>query len=116
MVVFVTLYREPLLKRRRGTPRFDTSDAFLDAKPVAVLDLHGYSASEAVEVVRGFLASWSPRAHGGVVHIITGKGRGSGGRPVLKPKVATLLRTEVRHLVADWDRDANDAGYIVRLR
>ena len=104
------------MKRRRGAPRFDTSDAFLDAKPVAVLDLHGYSASEAVEVVRGFLASWAPHAHGGVVHIITGKGRGSGGRPVLKPKVATLLRTELRHLVADWDRDADDAGYVVRLR
>jgi hypothetical protein len=35
---------------------------------------------------------------------------------VLKPKVATLLRTELRHVVADWDRDADDAGYVVRLR
>ena len=104
------------MKRRRGAPRFDSSDAFLDAKPVAMLDLHGYSASEAMVLVRGFLASWAPRAHGGVVHIVTGKGRGSGGRPVLKPKVATLLRTELRSLVADWDRDADDAGFVVRMR
>jgi DNA-nicking Smr family endonuclease len=104
------------VKRDRRSPRFDATDSLLDAKPVAVLDLHGYSASEAVEVVRGFLATWASRAHGGVVHVITGKGRGSGGRPVLKPKVATLLRTELRHLVADWDRDADDAGYVVRLR
>ena len=104
------------MKRHRGTPRFDASDPLLDAKPVAVLDLHGYTATEAVEAVRRFLATWARGARGGVVHIITGKGRGSGGRPVLKPKVATLLRTELRHLVADWDRDADDAGYIVRLR
>lgn len=104
------------MKRRRGTPRFDASDSFLDAKPVAVLDLHRYTASAAVEVVTGFLAAWARGAPGGVVHIITGKGRGSAGRPVLRPKVATLLRTQLRHLVADWDRDADDGGFVVRLR
>jgi DNA-nicking Smr family endonuclease len=104
------------VKRHRGTPRFDASDSLLDAKPVAVLDLHGLGVAQAVEVVRGFVTAWALRAPGGVVHIITGKGRGSAGRPVLKPNVAALLRTEFVHQVADWDRDRNDAGYMVKLR
>jgi len=104
------------MKRHRGTPRFDVADSLLDARPAAVLDLHGYGATEAVEVVQGFLTSWARRAPGRVVRVVTGKGRGSAGRPVLNPKVAALLRTQLRHVVADWDRDADDAGFVVKLR
>lgn len=104
------------MKRRRSSPRFDTSDPLLDARPAAVLDLHGHTAAETPALVKGFLANWARRAPGGVVRIITGKGRGSAGGPVLKPKVATLLRGEIRHLVADWAADVDDAGYVVRLR
>ena len=104
------------MKRRRGTPRFDATDPLLDAKPVDELDLHRHTAAELPELVRVFLTNWVCRAPGGVVRIITGKGRGSAGKPVLGLKVAALLRTELEHLVGDWDRDADDAGYVVRLR
>lgn len=104
------------MKRRRDTPKFDATDPLLDAKPRETLDLHGYAASEAVEAVRRFLSNWARRVPGGVVHIVTGKGKGSAGKPVLKPKVKALLAGELRHLVSDWERDADDAGFMVRLR
>jgi DNA-nicking Smr family endonuclease len=104
------------MKRRRGTPRFDATDPLLDAKPVAELDLHGHTAVEVPALVTGFLTSWSRRAPGRVVRIITGKGRGSAGKPVLRGKVAALLRGALRHLVADWSSDSDDAGFVVRIR
>ena len=73
------------MKRHRGAPRFDARDPLLDAKPVAELDLHGQKAGEVTGQVRGFLTNWARRTPGGVVRIITGKGKGSAGRAVLKP-------------------------------
>jgi DNA-nicking Smr family endonuclease len=95
---------------------FDASDPLLDARPAEVLDLHGRSAQEVPALVREFLTNWQRRAPGGVVHIITGKGRGSAGGAVLKPQVAALLKTQLRALVADWDRTPDDGGYVIRLR
>ena len=66
--------------------------------------------------MRSFLALAGRRGPGSVVHIITGKGRGSVGRPVLRGAVAGMLRGELAPRVADWARDIDDGGFLVRLR
>ena len=103
---------------RRGArhPQFDASDDLLDARPVASLDLHGYTALEVPSAVRAFLNSWRSRKTGAIVHIITGKGKGSTNGPVLRGLVKTLLQGELRSLVARWDLDDSEGGYKVQVR
>ena len=103
---------------RRGRswhPAFDARDPLLDARADAELDLHGLGAIEARAAVRAFLESWRRRKAGAVVHIITGKGKGSGGRPVLRGLVKGLLQGELRGMVAEFQVDDGEGGYRVRL-
>jgi len=102
--------------RRGKHPSFDASDDLLDARPVASLDLHGFTAAETPQAVRSFLESWRRRKPGAIVHIITGKGKGSAGGPVLRGVVKTLLQGELRSLVATWGLDDAEGGYMVELR
>jgi DNA-nicking Smr family endonuclease len=102
-------------RRDRGRPPLSRTDALLDVEPTGTLDLHGYRASEAEAAVGTFLRSWAKRQPGAVLHVITGKGRGSAGRPALKPLVRRLLGTTLAPLVAEWSPDLDDAGYRVRL-
>ncbi len=104
------------MKRRGRHPAFDSRDPLLDARADAELDLHGLGAVEARSAVRAFLESWRRRKAGGVVHIITGKGRGSAGGPVLRGLVKTLLQGELRALVAECRLDDGEGGYRVRVR
>lgn len=105
---------------RTGTlprhPRFDASDDLLDGRVDASLDLHGFGAVEARSAVRSFLETWKRRKPGAVVHIITGKGKGSAGAPVLRGLVKTLLQGELSAMVGQWGLDDGDGGYRVRLR
>lgn len=103
------------MKRRGGTPRFEVSDPLLDAPVAERLDLHGFAAAEAVGATRSFLERWQRRGSGRVVHVITGKGKGSAGPPVLKRKVAALLK-QLPAVVADWSQDEDGGGFKVRLR
>jgi DNA-nicking Smr family endonuclease len=98
------------------SPRFDASDPLLDAPVAERLDLHGHTAASAAPLVRGCLASWARRGPGTVVHLITGKGRGSRGAPVLRGLVGRMLQGELRGLVAQWALDDDAGGYKVRLR
>ena len=91
------------------------ADPVLDQPPVAVLDLHQYAAFEVQAAVFSFVATWRKRAPGPVVHIVTGKGRRSGGAPVLKPRVRQLLKTQLSAFVKDWARDVDDGGFLVLL-
>lgn len=103
--------------RRKGRhPTFDSRDSLLDARADAELDLHGFSASEARYAVRAFLESRRPRKAGAVVHIITGKGKGSASEPVLRGLVKNLLQGELRAMVEEWGLDDGEGGYRVRLR
>ena len=97
-------------------PVFDASDPLHDGRVAAELDLHGYGATEAPAAVRAFLASWQRRRPGAVVHIITGKGKGSANGPVLRGLVKILLQGEQRSVVAEWGLDDAGGGYKVRLR
>lgn len=97
-------------------PSFDASDDLLDARPAATLDLHGFTSHEASAAVRSLLETWRRRQPGAVVHIITGKGKGSAGGPVLRGLVKGLLQGELREFVAEWARDEAEGGYKVRVR
>src|SRR5207249_4044983 len=104
-------------KRSRGRhPAFDARDPLLDARSEAELDLHGFGAIEARSAVRAFLESWRRRKAGAVVQIVTGKGKGSAGGPVLRALVKTLLQGELRGLVTEWGLDDGEGGYRVRVR
>ena len=105
--------------RRRGKtshPAFDAHDPLLDARADGELDLHGFGAIEARSAVRAFLETWRRRKAGAVVHIITGKGKGSAGGPVLRGLVKTLLLGELRGMVSEWGLDDGEGGYRVRVR
>ena len=91
-------------------------DPILDSRPVAVLDLHHYAASEVEAATCSFILTWQKRASGSVVHIVTGKGRRSGAAPVLKPRVRQILKTKLQAAVQDWTRDVDDGGFLVLLR
>ena len=104
---------------RRGKsshPTFDSRDPLLDARADAELDLHGFGAMEARSAVRAFLESWRRRKAGAVVHIITGRGKGSPGAAVLRGLVKTLLQSELRALVSEWGLDDGEGGYRVKVR
>jgi DNA-nicking Smr family endonuclease len=88
-----------------------------DRDPAAVLDLHGQTVLEAVANAERFLRAQRKARPGGVVQVITGRGRGGGGAPI-RTRVRTLLRglqaegTVVRdHLLED-----SGGSFLVRLR
>jgi DNA-nicking Smr family endonuclease len=105
-----------MARARNRQPRFDSRDDLLDGSG-ATLDLHRAGAAEAKAAVRAFIATEARTARGSVVHIITGKGRGSAHGAVLRPAIAAELRGPAcAPLIADWARDANDGGFKARLR
>ena len=100
---------------KRGHPTFDTRDSLLDPTADAELDLHGFGAAEAPSAVRAFLETWRRHRSGALVHIITGKGKGSANGPVLRGLVKGLLQGELRSMVIEWRLDEGEGGYRVRL-
>ena len=105
-----------MARRRTRQPQFDSRDDLLDGAG-ATLDLHGAGAAEARASVRAFIATQGRTARGSVVHIITGKGKGSANGAVLRPAIAAELRGPAcAALIADWARDTDDGGFKVRLR
>jgi DNA-nicking Smr family endonuclease len=66
---------------------------------VDTLDLHGRTAPEAERLVRDFILTSTRSASGRVVRIVTGKGIGSAGKPVLLPLVRHWLETDVARYV-----------------
>ena len=105
-------------KKGRGSrhPEFGLFGDLLDATPVATLDLHGDTALDAERRVKDFILTQSRISKGQVVHIITGRGLGSRGKPVLPGAVRKVLAGEVSRFVQEFDRDLDEAGFLVRLR
>lgn len=87
----------------------------LDGAVDDTLDLHGMAAAEAVEAATAFVRRVHRGRAGALVHVITGRGRGSRGRPVLKPRVRTLLKSGELP-VAAWGEDLDGGGFLVRLQ
>lgn len=105
-------------KKRQGQkpPEFGIFGDLLDATPVATLDLHGDTALQAERRVKDFVVTHARISGGTVIHIITGRGLGSRGRAVLPGAVRKALNSEVNRFVAEFDRDLDEAGFLVRLK
>lgn len=87
----------------------------LDGPIADTLDLHGMTWSEAEPAVTAFLTRVRKREPGALVHVITGRGKGSPGRPVLKTRMKTMLRAGLPQ-VDTWGSDLDQGGYLIRLK
>ncbi|MBE0595944.1 MAG: Smr/MutS family protein [Desulfuromonadales bacterium] len=87
--------------------------------PEAVLDLHGCDRLQALEKTRHFLenALWQGKK---TILIVTGRGIGSGGEPVLRGEVERFLQQEAGRWVVEWGRApgryGGDGALVVFLR
>jgi DNA-nicking Smr family endonuclease len=96
-----------------GTP---LTGSLLGRPVVATLDLHGRTAAEAERVVRDFILTSTRGASGQVVRIVTGKGTGSAGNPVLLPLVRQWLETGLARYLDAMSVDTDGGSYLVRVR
>jgi len=80
------------------------------------LNLHGLDGARARQAVEQVLSGKGGARSGQVVHIITGRGNNSAGKPVLLPLVGGIIRKELGRRVAEYSKDENEGGYLVRLR
>ena len=83
----------------------------------ATFDLHGQAVSEAAQNAERFLRAQARVRPGGVVRLITGRGRAGGGAPI-RTRVRTLLRTlrESQSVVRDYVLEDSEGSFLVRLR
>ncbi|HEU4698765.1 MAG TPA: Smr/MutS family protein [Gemmatimonadales bacterium] len=104
------------MARRPGRPP-PPRDPFdpLDGRVADTFDLHGATGVQARAQVGAYLQRARQRHPGELVHIITGRGRNSPGRPVLRPTVQAVLRAAPAALVARWGPDYDGGGFLVRL-
>jgi DNA-nicking Smr family endonuclease len=103
-------------KRRDVRPSGDTPPTLHGQVVVAELDLHGHTAEQAERRLEMFLVRVAGSSPGGVVRVVTGRGRGSARGPVLQAVVREALTGWLRHRVADWAVDVGGGAYLVRLR
>jgi DNA-nicking Smr family endonuclease len=88
----------------------------LSETPADTLDLHGYTALQAEARLSDFLRTQAVVSPGRVVHVITGRGLGSEGRPVLPGLVRDLLEHDFSDYVAASAALPGGGGLAVRLR
>jgi DNA-nicking Smr family endonuclease len=88
-----------------------------DRPAEATFDLHGQAVSEAVATAERFLRAQARARPGGVVRLITGRGRMGGGAP-MRTRVRTLLKTlrEGEAIVRDYVLEDSEGSFLVRLR
>jgi DNA-nicking Smr family endonuclease len=87
-----------------------------DRVPAATFDLHGQSVSEAAVNAERFLRAQAKARPGGVVRLITGRGRVGGGAPI-RSRIRALLGTlkQSGRVVRDYTLEHTDGSYLVRL-
>jgi DNA-nicking Smr family endonuclease len=87
-----------------------------DRDPDATFDLHGQTVLEAVSNAERFLRAQAKSRPGGVVRLITGRGRAGTGAPV-RTRVRSLLGRlkESGRIVRDYLLEDTDGSYLVRL-
>ncbi|HEX6433545.1 MAG TPA: Smr/MutS family protein, partial [Gemmatimonadales bacterium] len=80
-------------------------------------DLHGQTVAEAATNAERFLRSQAKARPGGIVRLITGRGRAGQGAPI-RTRVRVLLRAmkESNQVVRDYQLEVSDGSYLVRLR
>jgi DNA-nicking Smr family endonuclease len=87
-----------------------------DRAPDATFDLHGQTVLDAVTNAERFLRAQVRARPGGVVRLITGRGRGRQGSPI-RTRIRSLLRSlkDSRAVVRDYLLEDTDGSYLVRL-
>jgi DNA-nicking Smr family endonuclease len=87
-----------------------------DRAPDATFDLHGQTVLEAVVNAERFLRAQAKARPGGIVRLITGRGRAGGGGPI-RTRVRGLLGTlkESGRVVRDYTLEDSEGSYLVRL-
>jgi DNA-nicking Smr family endonuclease len=89
-----------------------------DYAPLATFDLHGQTVLEAAANAERFLRAQAKARPGGIVRLITGRGRSRPGQGApIRTRVRTLLRTlkESGQVVRDYQLEDSDGSYLVRL-
>lgn len=89
---------------------------WIDRTPDATFDLHGQSVTEAAANAERFLRAQAKARRGGIVRLITGRGRSGGGAPI-RTRIRGLLRglKESRSVVRDYVLEDTEGSYLVRL-
>jgi DNA-nicking Smr family endonuclease len=82
----------------------------------ATFDLHGQTVAEALTNAEHFLRAQAKARRGGIVRLITGRGRGGGGAPI-RTRIRGLLRTlkESGTVVRDYVLEESEGSYLIRL-
>ena len=80
-------------------------------------DLHGQTVVEAAANAERFLLAQGKVRRGGVVRVVTGRGRSGGGAPI-RTRVRTLLRRmrDEGGAVRDFVLEAGEGSFLVLLR
>jgi DNA-nicking Smr family endonuclease len=88
-----------------------------DRAPDVTFDLHGQSVAEAAAIAEQFLRAQAKARPGGVVRLITGRGRAGYGAPI-RTRVRGLLlgMKESNQVVRDYQLEDSNGSYLVRLR
>jgi DNA-nicking Smr family endonuclease len=88
-----------------------------DRRPEAELDLHGQTVLDAVANAERFLRAQRKARPGGVVRLVTGRGRAGGGAPI-RTRVRTMLRTlrDQGTMVRDYILEDTEGSFLIRLR
>ena len=88
-----------------------------DRPPDHTYDLHGQSVVEAAANAERFLLAQARARRGGVVRLVTGRGKAGGGAPI-RTRVRTLLRRmrEEGRAVLDYVLESGEGSFLVRLR
>lgn len=88
-----------------------------DRPPDATFDLHGQAVIEAAANAEKFLRAQCKARPGGVVRLITGRGRAGGGAPI-RTRVRGLLKALLQQseVVRDFELEDSEGSFLVRLR
>ena len=80
-------------------------------------DLHGQAVAEAAANAERFLRTQARARPGGVVRLVTGRGKAGGGAPI-RTRVRTLLKTmrDQGQVVREYVLEEGEGSFLVRLR
>lgn len=103
-------------KRRDVQSEPSTPRTLHTERVVDILDLHGHTGDQAERRLEMFLDRVAASDPGEVVRVITGRGAGSPGKPVLQGLVRDAITGWLGHRVAEWAVDVGGGAYLVRVR
>lgn len=108
---------KPWKKGRKPRDEGPSVPRTLHTEPIVdELDLHGHTADEAERRLEMFLQRVAATDPGGVVRVITGRGAGSVGPPVLQAVVRDALNGWLSERIDEWAVDVGGGAYLVRVR